>query len=126
MVQSRIVLSVASGDIGENEFVFDSPSRCVIGRAIDCEIHIPGSTEHGFVSRHHCMLDIQPPLVRVRDLGSLNGTYINGRMIGHRNPGRVLEDAFQITPLHKLRDGDELRVGTTVFRIVISKETDGP
>ena len=34
--------------------------------------------------RRHCLLDINPPDIRVRDFGSLNGTYVNGTMIGQR------------------------------------------
>jgi pSer/pThr/pTyr-binding forkhead associated (FHA) protein len=36
------------------------------------------------ISRYHCLLDINSPDIRVRDLGSLNGTIVNGKKIGQR------------------------------------------
>jgi pSer/pThr/pTyr-binding forkhead associated (FHA) protein len=60
------------------------------------------------------MLDIEPPEVRIRDLGSLNGTFVNGRLIGQRDRQKpATEDETEII----LQDGDEMRVGSTVFRI---------
>jgi serine/threonine-protein kinase len=47
-----------------------------VGRASDCLIRLPSDLEYCIVSRHHCLLDIAPPEVRVRDLGSLNGTFV--------------------------------------------------
>ena len=35
-------------------------------------------TDDKRVSRHHFLLEISPPTVRLRDLGSLNGTNVNG------------------------------------------------
>ncbi|NOY76004.1 MAG: protein kinase [Kiritimatiellaeota bacterium] len=52
------------------------PDAVVIGRAQDCGIVI-GSKEAG-LSRHHCILDINPPILTVEDLGSTNGTILNG------------------------------------------------
>src|SRR4051812_33438102 len=43
------------------EFVFSRPSRCVVGRALDCDIAVPADTQHQDVSRHHCAFDIDPP-----------------------------------------------------------------
>lgn len=47
-----------------------------IGRNPDCEIML----NHPTVSRSHCRIDLSPAGVRVRDLGSVNGTWINGVM----------------------------------------------
>jgi eukaryotic-like serine/threonine-protein kinase len=124
MHHPRIKLTVAVGELDEKEFLFDEPSQCVIGRAFDCDIQIPADNEHGFVSRHHCLLDIHPPIVRVRDLGSLNGTYVNGRVIGQRRPGMPLEFAFRPSGTLMLDDGDELRIGDTIFRVGIFADTD--
>lgn len=72
------------------------------------------------VSRRHCLLDIAPPTVRVRDLGSLNGTFVNGRIIGQRKegtpPGEAASDDLEGVELH---DGDRLVVGDSEFRIDI-------
>jgi pSer/pThr/pTyr-binding forkhead associated (FHA) protein len=71
-------------------------SEFLIGRGIDCDFRLRVSE----VSRHHCLIRTTADEVSVFDLGSSNGTYVNGQ--------RVLSQ----TPLHT---GDELRIGTCTF-----------
>src|SRR5271170_3034403 len=52
--------------------------KLLIGREEDC--HLRPDSE--FVSRHHCVLLLDEYTLRVRDLGSKNGTFVNGRRIG--------------------------------------------
>ncbi|KYC36281.1 hypothetical protein WA1_52005 [Scytonema hofmannii PCC 7110] len=50
-------------------------------------MHRLNSTNDAVIfSRYHCLLDINPPDIRVRDFGSRNGTYVNGKKIGQRQP----------------------------------------
>jgi pSer/pThr/pTyr-binding forkhead associated (FHA) protein len=42
--------------------------------------HLQPSSE--FVSRHHCVLLLDEYTLRIRDLGSTNGTFVNSRRIG--------------------------------------------
>jgi serine/threonine-protein kinase len=69
------------------------------------------------------MLDINPPDIRVRDLGSLFGTFVNGAKIGQRE--REEDRGKAIFPEHDLKDGDVVRLsdpskGNTVsFRVGI-------
>jgi pSer/pThr/pTyr-binding forkhead associated (FHA) protein len=94
-------------------FVFSTPQTCMIGRSPDCDVVLPATIEYCDVSRRHCALRIDPPFVHVRDLGSLNGTFVNDDRIGGRSPhvpprkGQA-EDQHDWSPLH---DGDELRLG---------------
>jgi pSer/pThr/pTyr-binding forkhead associated (FHA) protein len=100
------------GFLEVKEYVFTEPTRCIIGRAEDCDIQLPSSHGHVDVSRHHCMLEIGPSSVRVRDLGSRNGTFVNGEMIGQRPKNQPLEEAnLSEFASVELKDGDELRVG---------------
>lgn len=46
---------------------------CIIGREVDCHIRI----ESEFVSRHHCAILRDDYCIRIRDLGSKNGTLVN-------------------------------------------------
>lgn len=74
----------------------------IIGRAHDCDLQLA----HDYVSRHHCelIIDDQSHEVRVRDLGSQNGTYVNDTCIrGDR----------------QLKDGDKLLVGCVPFEVHI-------
>jgi len=120
MIPARITLATAQDELAEREFIFDEPAECVIGRAADCDIQIP-TDEHGDVSRHHCVLEIHPPHVQVRDLGSLNGTYVKGKMIGQRQPDQPTEESgLWPSSAHPLKEGDRLRVGHVVFRVEIA------
>ncbi len=68
----------------------------VIGRGPDCDLQLLDPA----LSRHHCRLDWRDGQLVVEDLDSRNGTLINGR---------------KITEAHPLADGNQLRLGTSVF-----------
>ena len=68
------------------------------GRQEDCQLRIKSSQ----VSRKHCQLFEKHNMLLVKDLGSSNGTFVNGTKIENQ---RVLEP------------GDELGIGPIVFRI---------
>ena len=115
---ARVTLTVKEGLQRGRRFVLDKAGLSAIGRAEDCPVHLSGGLDYQLVSRHHCLLDINPPEVRVRDLGSLNGTYVNGRLIGRRDQNEMPGDATElIEPGYPLADGDELRLGPVVFGI---------
>jgi pSer/pThr/pTyr-binding forkhead associated (FHA) protein len=59
--------------------------------------------------------------VYVRDLGSRNGTYLNGRLIGQRAWAEQPEDLSDLAfSGYELADGDELCVGPFVFRVGVA------
>ncbi len=58
--------------------IFPLPSSVtVIGRRNDCDLCIPLMS----VSKRHCQLNCDQGVLRIRDLGSRNGTYLNGKRI---------------------------------------------
>jgi pSer/pThr/pTyr-binding forkhead associated (FHA) protein len=69
-----------------------------IGRHDDCQIRIKSSQ----VSRRHCELFEAGGKLAIRDLGSSNGTFVNGK---------------KITGQQVLKSGDELTVGTVTLRV---------
>src|SRR5580765_7599185 len=74
----RVILLVTAGPETGNRHELDRKGRCLIGRADDCDILL-GRKGAGFdISRHHCELEFDPPKLWLRDLGSRNGTYLNG------------------------------------------------
>ncbi len=73
---------------------------CTLGRAPDSDICI----EANDVSRHHLRIERQGARVQVTDLGSTNGTRVNGEPTQHAT----------------LRNGDEIVVGAQALRFVVS------
>jgi CBS domain-containing protein len=122
---ARITFTIDNGLLAGTEYVFGEPGTCVIGRADDCDIRLPNLPGYQDVSRHHCLLDFDPPHVRVRDLGSRNGTRVNGMQIGRPYTG--WEDMpLAFIPSYPLKDGDEIQVGGTVFRVSGAVAAEGP
>jgi pSer/pThr/pTyr-binding forkhead associated (FHA) protein len=77
------------------------------------------------VSRHHCVLEVEPPVVYLRDLGSRNGTYVNGERIGQRPPWQPPEEfPSDCLPARELHDGDEIQLGGVVFHVNILDTAD--
>jgi hypothetical protein len=115
-----VTLSVAAGDLIPPTLTFYERTTCIIGRAADCSPRIPEGPANRMVSRHHCLLDINPPAIRIRDFGSLNGTYLNGRKIGQREPGQSPEQAADGRYAeHDLSDGDQIRLGSSTIRVSV-------
>jgi len=92
-------------------FIYCKASTCVVGRASDCTIQIPKKDEGLDVSRHHCLFEIDPPYIWLRDLNSTNGTYLNERRI---EPSKEL--------LELIRDGDKVRVGSIEMSVTIDTD----
>jgi CBS domain-containing protein len=126
-MSARISLTVENGPLAGQEFAFTERRTCLIGRADDCDLRLPNGAGYSDVSRHHCLLHIDPPAVWVRDLGSRNGTRLNGTEIGHPTGREVVNDGPPVfLPSHELRDGDELLVGHTAFRARGAAPADAP
>jgi hypothetical protein len=56
------------------------------------------------VSRRHAVISVQDQRVLIKDLNSMNGTFLNG---------------YALQPLHsyRLRNGDELRLGKLIMQV---------
>jgi serine/threonine protein kinase len=117
----RVCLDVVAGPIQGRHFEFDGHDTFLFGRSPDC--HAELAADDATASRHHFLLEVNPPAARLRDLGSLNGTYVNGQKHGGRDKNVTPEEAAQRPwPEVDLRDGDLIRVGATVINVRI----DGP
>ena len=112
----KITLTFTNGTLQAQKRDFTEPGQCVIGRSNDCDIQLPTTLEFMEVSRHHCVLTIDPPALQVRDLGSRNGTFLNGQNIGQRRPSEF-PGASEAGTWHTLKEGDELLVGETTIRV---------
>src|SRR5690349_9563973 len=104
-----VTLVVTRGPLAGQKFIFEEPTDCTIGRSRDCTIALPLEAEHLDVSRHHCLIQISPPEACARDLGSLNGTYVNGRKIGQRSGRQTATNVDEAeAPAVPVTEGDEI------------------
>jgi len=78
---------------------YDVPDEVTIGRAPGCTVNLPDV----YVSDVHATVRRIGDTCTVNDLGSRNGTYVNGRRI--QSPTR-------------LKKGDALQVGQTTLELV--------
>ena len=99
----RVTLRVLAGPYHGQEFVFDQHDTFLIGRSENAHLYLP---EDRFFSRHHCLLEIAPPRCFLRDLGSTNGTYVNGQRV---------QETF-------LKSGDRIQGGQTVLEVDVQVE----
>jgi eukaryotic-like serine/threonine-protein kinase len=103
----QVNLRVLAGPYQGRVFSFAQADTFLIGRTTDSHLYLP---EDKFFSRHHCLLEITPPHCLLRDLGSTNGTFVNGQ--------RVAEAS--------LKNGDYIQGGETVLLVdVTAGETTG-
>ncbi|MEO3845483.1 protein kinase [Streptomyces sp. B22F1] len=117
---ARVAFTVLQGPLRGKTYEFHERTTCIVGRADGCTLQLPEDEQYSGISRHHCLLDINPPDVRVRDLGSANGTYVNGEKIGQRDAGRPPPGADRLLSSERaLRDEDEIGLGGIRLRVGI-------
>ncbi len=90
-------LVVISGAARSSEFKLKLPA--IIGRSRTVDLPVG----HPLISRQHCELFADGEVLKIRDLGSLNGTFVRET--------RIAEDTV-------LEPGDEFTVGPLVFKAV--------
>jgi pSer/pThr/pTyr-binding forkhead associated (FHA) protein len=108
---ARINLTVDDGTGQVQRLAFSEAQICLIGRAKECAIVLPATVANCDISRRHCVLKMDPPFIHVRDLGSLNGTYVNGELVGGRLTPMSTDHVGEEPEWFPLNDGDELRIG---------------
>lgn len=121
----HVKLIQVAGPLKGRVLIFDRPGPAIIGRGSGCCPAFPSNCDHETISRRHCVLDIDPPTIRVRDLGSMAGTYVNGKRIGKRNKAPGHSDSE--FPGCSLKNGDELQLcqrGVAVFHVGVSVDSD--
>jgi hypothetical protein len=90
-VEPRLEVIAAMGY--EPGTVFDLSDGATLGRAGSADIHV----EDPFASSVHARIFARNGFMHVEDMGSTNGTYLNGRQ---------LRKAEQLKPADKIRIGD--------------------
>jgi eukaryotic-like serine/threonine-protein kinase len=100
-----VVIRVTSGPHSGQEYLVDRRQSFLVGRS--SRVHFP-MTGDMLLSREHFRIENQPPLCHLMDLGSTNGTKVNGLRVE-----RV-----------QLREGDVITAGDSSFVIHFSESSD--
>lgn len=115
IVSTVLTVEVVSGPKKGKVYSFTGHDAFIFGRMKDCHCSMPEDIQ---VSRHHFLLELNPPDARIRDFGSLNGTWVNGKKIGARDKGETPEQGQKRRyPEVDLKHGDEIQVGQTVLKV---------
>ncbi|MBA2378660.1 MAG: protein kinase [Blastocatellia bacterium] len=99
----RVTLHVVAGPQTGRDFTFDQHDTFLIGRSEDAQFCLPHDR---FFSRNHCIIEIAPPQCFLRDLGSTNGTFVNG---------------IRVETAH-LKHGDRIQGGETVLEVEVRSD----
>jgi len=114
----KITLRITEGPMVGRDFAFEEHDTFLFGRSEECQASLPKDRK---VSRHHFILEVNPPDARIRDMGSLNGTYVNDVKSGGRGKGEPPSSDGREYPEVELKDGDRIKVGATVM--MVQRET---
>src|SRR5216110_925215 len=94
----RFALRFISGKYQGGEFPLRPHREIVIGRSSDLDMVLV----EDMVSRKHAKIMTEERTVSIQDLGSTNGTFVNGEKV------RKVE----------LKDGDRILIGTSIIKLV--------
>jgi pSer/pThr/pTyr-binding forkhead associated (FHA) protein len=101
----EVKLVIANGKQAGTEIPVKS-AKFVIGRNEDCQLR----PQSHLVSRRHCVISIEANSVVIEDLGSTNGTLVNGE---------------KITGRRELKAGDRIKVGLLEVDLQLSVALGG-
>lgn len=106
-----LTLRVLNGAAAGTTHELAGPGAVLIGRSARCGLVLPSAeTADLRVSHTHAMLEFDPPVCRVFDLHSRNGTKVNGVAVSSG----------------ELKGGDVLTVGATQIRLEMQGEMPPP
>jgi pSer/pThr/pTyr-binding forkhead associated (FHA) protein len=89
----------------KGHFLIFPQGKFMFGRGPECDVR-PNSD---LISRQHCLLQITDEYITIRDLGSANGTLVNGDL--------VIGDI-------QLTHGDTLQLGPLVLQVDLETQPD--
>jgi hypothetical protein len=99
----RLVLKVRTGSVSGQEIVIEEGTLARVGRKSPADFVFPDDTA---ISRLHFSIKCDWDEVRIQDLNSTNGTWVNGRRVGEA----------------VLQEGDEITAGRMTFTVHIERD----
>jgi len=103
-----IILKVISGPHEGREFSFDDHDHFIVGRSKTAQFRL--SKKDQYFSRNHFLVEVNPPLCRLLDLNSLNGTFVNEKKVTATD----------------LCDGDIIKAGDTTIQVSLLESSPTP
>lgn len=95
-------LRFISGKYQGGEFPLPGEGEIVIGRSSELDMVLV----EDMVSRRHSKITVTPEQIFIQDLGSTNGTFVNGEKIKRA----------------RLSEGDRILIGTSIIKLVATEE----
>jgi serine/threonine-protein kinase len=95
----KVTLDVVEGPHQGRTFAFAEHDTFIVGRARYAHFHLPQKDQ--YFSRAHFLLEVNPPLCRLMDMASTNGTFVNDEKVSQAD----------------LKHNDLIQGGDTVIRV---------
>ena len=101
----KVSLKVIAGPHEGKSFEFSEHDNFLVGRGKQAHFRLP--KDDSYFSRLQFLIEVNPPLCRLLDMNSRNGTFVNAV------PAKSID----------LKDGDEIRGGQTLIRVGIQADS---
>ena len=105
--KSSYVLRFISGKYQGGEFPLVPDKQIVVGRSSDLDMVLV----EDMVSRKHARIALTEDQIWIEDLGSTNGTFVNGEKVKRA----------------RLKEGDRVLIGTSILKVIagdVARETN--
>jgi pSer/pThr/pTyr-binding forkhead associated (FHA) protein len=96
--RSGLALRFISGKYQGGEYSLDEGQQVVVGRSSDLDMVLVEE----MVSRRHAVISFKSGVMAIEDLGSTNGTFVNGEKVSKTI----------------LREGDRILIGTNILKVI--------
>jgi len=101
----QLALRFISGKYQGGEFPLTERSEIVVGRSSDLDMVLV----EDMVSRRHARIVCSDADITIEDLGSTNGTFVNGEKIKRTS----------------LKEGDRVLIGTSILKVIVTDPSNG-
>lgn len=102
---SQLALRFISGKYQGGEFPLAERTEIIVGRSSDLDMVLV----EDMVSRRHARIQTSDADITIEDLGSTNGTFVNGEKIKRT----------------ALKEGDRVLIGTSILKVVVADAANG-